>query len=116
MRLKQYLQKSLSDSLKLLETCVAQTKEAQKVLEQLNMQNATYVVHLHSYWVHEGEIPTVTEHTGSLEHAVQKAEQEFKSVNKRSKVQASYMVEVKLGDRGFGVPEPYWKQYAGCSS
>ncbi len=115
MHLKQYLKKQLSDSLVMLKTCVAQTEEAQRVLEELSMKQATYVVHIHSHWVTMGEVSTETEHAGSLEQAIQKAEHMFKSINKRSDIQASYFVEITLGERGFGVPEQYWRQYVNSS-
>ncbi len=111
MQLKSYLQKQISNSLAQLREQTAQIEEALQLLGRVNLRNTNYIVSLRSSWANEGERPTITEHQGSLEEAIKKAEQEFKAVNNRSDVQAHWSVQMQLGPIKCPVPEEYWKQY-----
>jgi len=112
MELKKYLKKQLTDSMQKMEQRIEETKEAIQEIKSLRLQKATYLVTLSSHWASEGEQPTITTVQGSLETAIQRAEQEFKTLNKRTDVQASYHVSVQVGPFTLSVPEEYWKPYA----
>jgi len=109
MHLKSYIRKQLNDSLTGLKEQTRNIRKSAGILDKTNLEKANYAIHLHSLW--EGEKSTTTKHDGSLDEAVKKAEKEFKTANKRQDVQASWTVEIMLGEVGCMIPKEYWAKY-----
>ncbi|MBM3233342.1 hypothetical protein FJZ18_04215 [Candidatus Pacearchaeota archaeon] len=87
----------------------------QKTLTKLKAADGcrlNYIVNLRSLWESQGEGNTTTKYMGTVEGAVQAAEQEFMRVNNRRDVQADYQVMVVLGKTKVFLPEECWKPYA----
>lgn len=108
MYLKQKLKKNIRDEMSGLLVLVDLLDLSLDTLKRVNTSNANYVVALNSLWAREGEKSTKTEHEGSLQEAIEKAEAEFKTTNKRSDVQADYDVRIVLGELKYQVPKEYW--------
>jgi hypothetical protein len=111
MRLRHYLKKTLSEQIERHKEGINLTEGSLKVLEQTNVGRADYVVRLRSLWEKEGEMTVTTGHHGTLKDAIEKAEENFKSVNHRGDVQASYTVRILLGDASYHIPEEYWREF-----
>lgn len=106
-----YLKQTISESNVQLRKQIEKNREALLKLQQFGLDKARYTIILKSNWANEGGKSTVTKYTGSLECAIRKAEEEFKHINRRSDVQADWLVKVQLGKTKYPVPEEYWKQY-----
>ena len=112
MRLKSHLRRSLNENIQGFRGLIAQTKKELRVLNRTDVKKANYVVHLTSSWANEGEKSTTTEHCGSLDEAIKKAEKKFKATNNnRSDVQADYRVEIDLKIGRYDIPKEYWEKY-----
>lgn len=111
--LKDYLGASIHDSIETLEYDIFNRREALKKLFDLDLTSSgTYIVNLESLWKNEGENSTKTVFKGSLEMAIQTAEQDFLRENKRGDVQANYEVLLQI-TKNFSqvIPKPYWESY-----
>ncbi len=111
MSLKSYLQSGLEDRIIGLKESVTQTEEALRILEERGTRGATYTIYIRSLWENYGEKSTTMEHKGTLKDAIERAEREFKTTNRRSDVQASIQVEIHLGNVRYPVPDRYWVIY-----
>jgi hypothetical protein len=111
MDLKKYLSKEIQQKITHLNELVAQNKKSLKVIDKFNPDNAHYEVSLKSLWEKEGEKSTLTRYTGSLENAIKRAENEFKDVNKRTDIQADWLVQVKFERTRYVIPWEYWANY-----
>jgi len=110
MGLKKHLQRENDSSLSMLREQTAKHKEALQLIDDLNLRKAHYIVSLHSDWESYNEKSTTTEHEGSIDKAIQRAEQEFRVINHRNDIQASYRVFIKIGNVEYSVPREYWKK------
>ena len=83
-----------------------------KLLDNLDLKKANYVVSFKSLWENEGGKSTHTEYTGSLEGAIAKAEEDFRVANNTPEsTQARCFVQVRIGQLACPIPESYWKKY-----
>jgi hypothetical protein len=79
----------------------------------------TYVIDLESNWSTEGEKSHSFRFTGDLKELIPKAEAEYKRLNTRSDVQATYRVYIILDKDNTStirvppvpVPERFWRNY-----
>ncbi|RLI99008.1 MAG: hypothetical protein DRP06_04355 [Candidatus Aenigmatarchaeota archaeon] len=111
MHIESYLRNFLNKKIKDCEVGIRSTKELLRVLEQTNIDEATYIVHFKSLWEDDGEESTRTEYRGTLKDAMERAETEFKSTNRRSDVQADCSVNICLGDNQYQIPKAYWEKF-----
>lgn len=111
MRLKSDLKKKIEGYIQDHRDKIDSLGRALQTLGTTNFRKATYIINLNSAWACDGEKSTFTLHTGTLEDAIKTAESEFKSLNQRRDIQATYLVSIRLGQEDFSLPEEYWKQY-----
>lgn len=75
-------------------------------------QVPTFQVTLFSFWPHDGEKDVIIKEKKPLDQVIAAAIQEFKKVNKRSDVQARWIVSVLLpSGLAVPIPEEHWKQF-----
>ncbi|MBI4095549.1 MAG: hypothetical protein HY438_01675 [DPANN group archaeon] len=110
-KLKSYIVERVEASRIRLHIKLSQVQEAQKLLQDVNFGDATYLVSIYSLWTDNGEKSTVTLHKGSLEGAIKVAEDEFESANKRRDDQKIWQVQLVLGLERYNIPETYWEKY-----
>ena len=109
MELKDYIETQVNGRVLELELAGTKARKAKKIFDKTDLDNAKYNITLTSLWF--GEAETCTTHIGTLEQAVKSAEDEFKKFNHRSDVQATWEVNIQLGEMAHHLPEEYWKKY-----
>ncbi len=110
MHLKQALKKHLETKIVAAKKTLEEYENSLDALNSMNMNNATYIVFLESYWEDSGEKSITIRHEGSIERAIMLAEKSFKKTNSTSEIQAKYHVSIRIGELGYPVPEEYWNK------
>ncbi|MDP1729077.1 MAG: hypothetical protein Q8L27_02655 [archaeon] len=111
MSLTDYLIKHLGNEIKALRKIIQRTEKSLLVLDDCNLDEANYVVYLHSCWSNEGEKSITHSYRGSLKDAIKTAEEKFMKINNRRDVQAHYSVSIYLKKLPFDIPQNFWQNY-----
>lgn|SRR3989338_9404176 len=109
MDLRDYFIESFERAIPMTRKSLENLRAGLRLVVDMNFDNATYIVDLKSLREKEGEKSASIEHTGKLEDAIRKAEQEYKTINQRGDIQARYSVRVKIGRAATHIPEEHWK-------
>jgi len=105
--LRQVLERQLSKHRK----AESQLQKAVVDLEGTNLSNANYLVVLRPLGL-DAKKGIEIGYTGKLEEAIKTAEENFKKLNQRNDVHASYKVYIVLAGQNFPLPQQYWEQFA----
>lgn len=98
---------------KRLEECVQQVAKYRKALRFIEKEKTEplYAIELRSYWKNEGEKDVHLESTGPLRQLIRDAEKQFMEINRRSDVQARYLVCLSVCGLTSVLPENLWEKY-----
>ena len=117
MGLKKYLEKTIGETIDIHKRGLRRAEASLVEVTSMSPRNANYSVGINSAWTggsypgDVGETDTNTKYKGTLKSAIIEAEKEFKEINHRSDVQASYSVRIYFGEDGYRVPEKYWSKF-----
>ena len=93
---------------------VAKYRKSLRLLEK-NKVEPVYIVAILSYWKNvshcEDEKDVELTRTGDLRSVIHDAEKQFMEINRRSDVQGSYHVGLKVGELVFALPKKMWGKY-----
>ena len=78
MDLKSLLISNAKENIESLRKAITENEKLLLSLEQIDVNNAEYRVHLHDLWENEGGKSTTTTTKGTLKEAIKRAEQRFK--------------------------------------
>jgi len=109
--MKEYLKGHIKKEINDMKSILKAHRKSLKDLEGADLENTIYIIRINSSWADYDETSVKITHTGSLEDAIKKAQEDFKERNKRSDVQGRYQVHIKLSDILHTIPEAYWKRY-----
>ena len=76
-------------------------------LEDFDINNAKYTVHIKSFYRQYGERTIDVTNIGSLEDTIKLTEERFKEENHREHIQATYGASISLGKSNFVIPGAY---------
>ena len=96
------------------EADIIYNKDVLNLIEETDLNNATYNVFLRSHWKEEDETDVELTYTGSLKDAVMTAKEQFRKNNKScdiQAIQADYIVHIVLGYMSYLIPEKNFETY-----
>jgi len=114
MHIKKYIRNDIQSKLTELSNEQQEVQNSFSNLEKTNFKNAHYKIEITSFWKNTSggsETDCTVTVKGTLENAIAESEKEFMRINKRPDVQGRYKAGIVLGNRTFGIPEEYWRQY-----
>ncbi len=107
--MKKTLLASLKTQISEAEDKLESLKEANRLLAEYGLRNATFEVQIYSNW--DGEQDLKIREQLPLSKLIPKAEAAFMTVNRRSDVQGKYYVYVVVGRHHLMVTDKLWRKY-----
>ena len=107
--MKKTLLKELQEKISENEAHLRKMKEANRLLAEYGLRNATFEVQIYSNW--DGEQDLKIREQLPLSKLIPKAEAAFMTLNRRSDVQGKYYIYVIVGQMQLMVSDKLWRKY-----
>lgn len=112
MDLGLFLKGEIAERINELDKALKIDKKSLKLLEKINLDDASYNVSISSRWANEGESSVKDmKYQGTLKDAIKEAEKEFQKINNRGDIQGDYFVSIKLGEGEYPLPAKFWGKF-----